>query len=118
MFDLVWDANYNLVSGEIESSERFKTLTDFSSIYGIGPHTARRLFDLNLRTFQDLEVYYAVDPSNIEDGLTVLEKEDVPQTHGHHRSKGHSQVREQEDDDLGQGWVKVALGLREDLAKK
>ena len=77
MFDLVWDANYNLVSGEIESSERFKTLTDFSSIYGIGPHTARRLFDLDLRTFQDLEVYYAVDPFNIEDGLAVLEKEEV-----------------------------------------
>ena len=47
--------------GSIQASERFQTLTLFSSIYGIGPNTARKLHALGLRTLEDLEVYYGVD---------------------------------------------------------
>ncbi|KAH9050966.1 Nucleotidyltransferase [Lactarius deliciosus] len=33
------------------------------SIYGIGPTTSRKLYDLGLRTLRDLEAYYEVDAS-------------------------------------------------------
>ncbi|KAF9502808.1 hypothetical protein BS47DRAFT_1459576, partial [Hydnum rufescens UP504] len=53
-----------LKDGEIKearralSSPRFGVLSQFSSIYGIGPSTARRLYDQGYRTFEDLEGYY------------------------------------------------------------
>ena len=39
-------------------SERFQSLSLFTTIYGIGPVNARRLYDLGLRTIEDLERYY------------------------------------------------------------
>ena len=39
-------------------SERFQSLSLFTTIYGIGPVNARRLYDLGLRTIDDLERYY------------------------------------------------------------
>lgn len=80
-------------------------------MYGIGPHTARRLYNLELRTFQDLEIYYGVNPEEPETGLKEIEKETVE-----HSWKGRKQVRR--DGDLGESWIKVALELRSDLAKK
>lgn len=48
---------------EIRQSERFASLSLFASIYGIGPTTSRKLYDLGLRTLRDLEAYYEVDAS-------------------------------------------------------
>jgi hypothetical protein len=42
-------------------SERFKALSLFNTIYGIGPATARTLYDRGLRSLRDLEAYYEVD---------------------------------------------------------
>ncbi|KAI6046446.1 hypothetical protein EDC04DRAFT_2631014 [Pisolithus marmoratus] len=44
----------------ILSSPRFQTLTAFTAIYGIGPHTARKLHTLGLRTLEELDRYYEV----------------------------------------------------------
>ena len=42
-------------------SERFKALSLFNTIYGIGPATARTSYDRGLRSLRDLEAYYEVD---------------------------------------------------------
>ncbi|KAG2043799.1 hypothetical protein BDR03DRAFT_989452 [Suillus americanus] len=41
---------------------RFQSLSAFTTVHGIGPHTARRLYDLGLRTLEELERYYEVKP--------------------------------------------------------
>jgi len=51
------------VPEEIKLSERFDALTLFATVYGIGPTTSRKLYDLGLRTLSDLEAYYEVDAS-------------------------------------------------------
>ncbi|KAI0710318.1 Nucleotidyltransferase [Cerioporus squamosus] len=87
----------------IKSSERFQTLTLFSSIYGIGPSTAIRLYNLGLRSLKDLEVYYGVEPEDMAQQSQIVEVD-----RGQHMG----------DEGLGDSWIRVALGLREDLAKK
>ena len=49
------------VTEEMRESERFKALSLFNTIYGIGPATARTLYDRGLRSLRDLEAYYEVD---------------------------------------------------------
>ena len=49
------------ITEEIRQSERFLSLSLFASIYGIGPVTARKLYDRGLRSLRDLEAYYEVD---------------------------------------------------------
>ncbi|KAI5986846.1 hypothetical protein EDD15DRAFT_2174383 [Pisolithus albus] len=57
-------------SGEIPeaqtilSSPRFQSLSAFTTIYGIGPHTARKLYALGLRTLEELDRYYEVMPGD------------------------------------------------------
>jgi hypothetical protein len=51
------------ITEEIKRSERFASLSLFATIYGIGPATSRKLFDLGLRSLRDLEAYYEVDTS-------------------------------------------------------
>ncbi|KAF8178646.1 hypothetical protein K438DRAFT_1726271 [Mycena galopus ATCC 62051] len=47
-------------SQTIAASARFKALSEFTTIYGIGAATARKLYDsLGLRTIADLEEHYA-----------------------------------------------------------
>jgi len=48
------------------------SLSAFTSIHGIGPHTARHLYSLGLRSIEDLEKYYEVTPGNTREG-TLLE---------------------------------------------
>ncbi|KAJ7821144.1 hypothetical protein B0H14DRAFT_2832315 [Mycena olivaceomarginata] len=46
--------------GKIRESPRFNSLSEFTTIYGIGAATARKLFDtFGLRTIADLEEHYA-----------------------------------------------------------
>uniref|UniRef100_A0A0W0FVE5 DNA polymerase n=1 Tax=Moniliophthora roreri TaxID=221103 RepID=A0A0W0FVE5_MONRR len=44
----------------ILTSQRYQSLTAFTSIHGIGPATARKLYSMNLRTLEDLDAYYDV----------------------------------------------------------
>ncbi|CAK5282363.1 unnamed protein product [Mycena citricolor] len=49
-------------SQAIAESEQFRTLSLFTQVYGIGPPTARRLYDEhNLRTIADLDTHFADD---------------------------------------------------------
>uniref|UniRef100_A0A8H8CNG3 DNA-directed DNA polymerase n=1 Tax=Psilocybe cubensis TaxID=181762 RepID=A0A8H8CNG3_PSICU len=41
-------------------SERYQALSEFATVYGIGPSNARKLYDLGLRNMDDLERYYDV----------------------------------------------------------
>lgn len=63
---------FNGFSEETISSERFKCLSLFSSIYGIGPVNARKLYDLGLRTIEDLELYYDVPSRDSSSGATAF----------------------------------------------
>lgn len=94
----------------ILKSSRFHTLSLFSSIYGIGPNTARRLHALGLQSLDDLEVYYGVDKNEISNEFMEIEKPASQFWRGKSQAQG--------DEGLGESWIKVALGLREDLAIK
>lgn len=59
-----------------------------------------------------MEVYYGVDPADAETELMELEKEDTRQ--GWH---GQGQNQAPQRDDIGESWIKVALGLRADLSE-
>lgn len=72
-------------------SERFKALSLFNTIYGIGPATARTLYDRGLRSLRDLEAYYEVDT-----GSTPAQAENSKST------------------DMD---IRIALGLRSDLVR-
>ena len=87
-------------------------LSLFASIYGIGPSTARRLYNLNLRTLDDLEVYYGVEREDVEHQSQIVEIEEKP------RRPGWMRGQHEGDDSFGDNWIRIALGLREDLAKK
>ncbi|KAI0827661.1 Nucleotidyltransferase [Trametes gibbosa] len=91
----------------IKCSERFQTLSLFSSVYGIGANTARRLFGLGLRSLDDLEIYYGVERSEVEDPHPEIVEVNVKP-----RQPGGV------DEGLGDSWIRVALGLREDLNKR
>ncbi|OSX61678.1 hypothetical protein POSPLADRAFT_1145446 [Postia placenta MAD-698-R-SB12] len=82
----------------ILKSERFQALSLFSSIYGIGPTTARKLCSLGLRSLDDLEIYYGVERASQRPSL----------------AQGGDIVESNEG--LGDSWIRIALELREDLA--
>ena len=72
---------------DIRKSQRFASLSLFTSVYCIGPITARKLYDRGLRSLHDLEAYYEVDT-----GFTPVE---------------NSESTEMD--------IRIALGLRDDL---
>ena len=43
---------------DIQQSSYYQSLVIFSTIYGIGPTTARRLYQIGLRTTEDLKGHY------------------------------------------------------------
>jgi len=52
---------------EVESilaSGRYRALSTFNSIYGIGPGKARQFYDMGMRTLSDLERYFGVTPGS------------------------------------------------------
>jgi hypothetical protein len=71
----------------MRQSERFKALSLFTTVYGIGPATARTLYDRGLRSMRDLEAYYEVDT-----GITPVENSESPDMN-----------------------IRIALGLRDEL---
>ncbi|KAI9068611.1 Nucleotidyltransferase [Trametes sanguinea] len=98
----------------IKASERFQALSLFSSVYGIGPNTARRLYNLGLRSLDDLEVYYGVEREEVDAASgEIVEIEGKPQ----HRKPLARESHEHEEG-LSDSWIRIALGLREDFTKK
>jgi len=53
------------ITEQVRQSERFISLSLFSSVYGIGPVTARELYDRGLRSLRDLGAYYEVDAGSV-----------------------------------------------------
>ncbi|KAJ7686516.1 DNA polymerase mu [Mycena rosella] len=53
-------------SQTIEGSPRFQSLSAFTTVYGIGATTARKLYDsFGLRTIEDLEKHYTSNPPHL-----------------------------------------------------
>jgi len=50
------------VLGATRESQRYQSLSLFNTVHGIGPSSAQKLYDLGLRTIEDLERYYDVPP--------------------------------------------------------
>ena len=57
----------------IQATTRYQSLVEFSSVYGIGPTNARRLYDLGLRTIKHVEQYYEADEGELDNGLEGIE---------------------------------------------
>ncbi|KAF8839108.1 Nucleotidyltransferase [Paxillus ammoniavirescens] len=82
------------------ASSRFSSLSAFNAIHGIGPHTARRLYSLGLRTIEELGRYYEVTPGvTDEDTLSLLESNLA------------------KDEVTTEKSIKIALALRHDLSQ-
>lgn len=63
-----------MIAEKLLSSTRFLSLSAFNDIHGIGPHTARHLYSIGLRTLKDLDKYYEVTPEMTHEGtLSHLE---------------------------------------------
>src|SRR5271154_1540753 len=95
------EANLSSYTGTTRDSERFQALSVFATIYGIGPSTARKLYDLGLRTIEDLERYYDV-PSGAD--IASLEAQLV--------TPNGAKIASDKLPDMS---IKVALALREEL---
>jgi hypothetical protein len=82
-------------------------LSTFTSIYGIGPKTARLLYSLGLRTAQDLERYYEVGGGVEHNDKIKRATQDAIDFLG-----------ERGDDGLSTVSIQVALTLRHDFDEK
>ena len=88
-------------TGTTRESERFQSLCVFATIYGIGPTTARKLYDLGLRSIEDLERYYDVPPGA---DIASLEAQSI--------TPNGVKIAPNKLPDMS---IKVALVLREEL---
>ncbi|KAG1781945.1 hypothetical protein EV702DRAFT_1068193 [Suillus placidus] len=80
---------------------RFQSLSAFITIHGIGPHTARRLYDLGLRTLEELERYYEVKPGvTDEETMSLLDAE----------ASANTEAAVEQS-------IKIGLALRHDLSQ-
>jgi hypothetical protein len=90
----------NQITESILATTRYQSLTLFTTIYGIGPFVARKLYDIGLRDIQDLEQYFDA-PSRSTELKLGLENTEMATKNG---------------------WapftVPVGLSLREDLSRK
>ncbi|KAF4621400.1 hypothetical protein D9613_000864 [Agrocybe pediades] len=90
------------------NDERFQALSAFASIYGIGPSNARRLYDIGLRTFEDLERYYDLTPGATVESLALeAESQFTP--------NGKKISTMMDKNKLPELSVKVSLALRNEL---
>ncbi|KAG2153275.1 hypothetical protein DEU56DRAFT_774077 [Suillus clintonianus] len=86
---------------KILADPRFQSLSAFITIHGIGPHSARRLYDLGLRTLEELERYYEVRPGvSDEETMSLLDTEVSANT-----------------EDAVEKSIKIGLALRHDLSQ-
>ncbi|KAG9312111.1 hypothetical protein JVU11DRAFT_7398 [Chiua virens] len=90
-----------LEAQNILSSTRFLSLSVFNSIHGIGPHTAKHLYSIGLRTNEDLEKYYEVSPA-------VLTSES---SSSHPPSSDSKEIGVEKS-------IQISLSLRHDFSQK
>lgn len=88
--------------GSIRESQRFQSLSAFTSVYRVGPSTARHLYDVGLRNIEDMERYYDVPP-----GTTTQELEAELVTPNGRKVTGKDKLPELS--------IKIALALRLEL---
>jgi len=93
--------------GETRESERFQALCLFASIYGIGPVNARKLYDLGLRTFDDLQRYYDVQPGSSISDFNLEEELSTTTPNGRKIIGTQNQLPDMS--------IKIALLLRDEL---
>ena len=55
----------------IRASGRFRSLSAFTTIYGVGPTTARKLYDIGLRTIEDMERYHDVHAGDPSESVSI-----------------------------------------------
>jgi DNA polymerase IV len=82
-------------------SQRYKSLSLLSSIYGIGPTTARLLYGKGVRTLEDLQRWYDVDPDAPEAVVDGVET-----------------IQNGNEEEGKEGLIRAALGFRADLEVK
>ncbi|KAJ3737501.1 DNA polymerase mu [Lentinula guzmanii] len=85
----------------ILSETRYQSLVDLTTVYGIGPATARKLYSSGLRTIKDLEKHYEVTPKT---------SDDIPD------SLNPEHLRGTPTTGLPQLSIKVGLALREEFS--
>ncbi|KAI6125473.1 hypothetical protein EV401DRAFT_1937739 [Pisolithus croceorrhizus] len=85
----------------ILSSPRFQSLSAYTTIYGIGPHTARKLYALGLRTLEELDRYYEVTQGDVSTELMPHFTSDK-----HHDEEVMTEIS-----------IKVGLALRHDFGQ-
>lgn len=85
----------------IRESPRFRSLLAFSAIYGIGPHTARKLYSQGFRTIEDLEQHYG--RADRGKGTELVDEDN---------NEG------QTEENITERSIKVSLTLKEDFAEK
>ncbi|KAL4258767.1 DNA polymerase [Pleurotus pulmonarius] len=89
---------------EILASPRFRSLSEFNTIYGIGPVTARQLYDNGMSTLEHLDSYYGIRAHN----PAIEEQADPNIIESRWLSiKGMPEVT-----------IQVGLALRRDLSQK
>ncbi|KAH7911389.1 hypothetical protein BJ138DRAFT_1085723 [Hygrophoropsis aurantiaca] len=88
-------------SREIAETSRFRSLSAFTTIHGIGPHTARQLYALGLRTLEELERYYEVLPG-------VTDEETLHNLDADRKTNNDAAVEQT---------IKIGLALRHDLTQ-
>lgn len=98
------------VPGEIANSQRYQSLSSFSTVYGVGSVTARKLYDLGLRTLDDLRVYYDVDEDEEQEALAL--QRDITEEGEIHSVT--SAVRKIEADESN--GIKIGLMIHRDLS--
>lgn len=101
-------------AGEIAQSERYRSLSSFTTVYGIGPVTARRLYDNGLRTLDDLKMYYNVDDEDSIEDIAAADLNEI-EARSAASSKWRHGKREREDESPA---IKIGLAIQSDLSIK
>lgn len=92
-------------------SERYRSLSLFNTVYGIGPSAARHLYELGLRSVGDLERYYDVPQGANASQLDEIESQTFTPNGRPVPLKSFTEGNAK----IPPISVKVALALREDL---
>ncbi|XP_006461257.1 hypothetical protein AGABI2DRAFT_118163 [Agaricus bisporus var. bisporus H97] len=92
-------------------SERYRSLSLFNTVYGIGPSAARHLYELGLRSVGDLERYYDVPQGANASQLDDIESQTFTPNGRPVPLKSFTEGNAK----IPPISVKVALALREDL---
>lgn len=95
------------LAGKILASQRFRSLSEFNAIYGIGPVTARQLYDKGMSTLEHLDSYYDIRAHN-----PAFEEQTNPNII-ESRSKQLSTSTS-----MPEVTIQVGLALRHDLSQK